>query len=187
MADGSALPLYDNIALVQEATDMAGSYGVHVEAELGSVTGDEDVAAAVSAGAFTDPEEARVYVDETRPHCLAVAIGNVHGRYRGRPCLDWSVLDAIRSRVAVPLALHGASGLSDADLRTAVARGITKINFNSEIRAEYFSATSAGLAEMQEGLRLHDLNAAQTAAVADVVQAKLRVLRAADRLTQEPR
>ena len=71
--------------------------------------------------------------------CLAVSIGNVHGHYTGTPALDWERLERLRGAGA-PLALHGASGLPDADVRRAVSLGIAKVNVNTELRAAYFGA-----------------------------------------------
>ena len=71
-------------------------------------------------------------MSKTGVDALAVAIGTVHGPYRGKPQLDLERLQEIRSRTAVPLVLHGGSGLSDQDFRNVVANGINKINFYTE-------------------------------------------------------
>ncbi len=132
MADGSHLPMEENVAFVQAAARLAHARGAGVEAELGGITGDEDVAAAVAAGALTDPDEAVGFVARTGADCLAVSIGNVHGHYREPPALDWARLAAIRARVACPLSLHGASGIPEADVTAAIGHGIAKINVNTE-------------------------------------------------------
>jgi ketose-bisphosphate aldolase len=171
MADGTKLPYEENVAFVRAA---AG--GGSAEAELGGIEGDEDVAAAVAAGALTDPDEAAAFVAATGAACLAVSIGNVHGTYREPPRLDWPLLEAIRERVPVPLSLHGASGLSDDDLRRAIERGVAKVNVNTELRERYLEATAANLDAARHGARVLDLNAAQADAVAEVVAAKLAAL-----------
>lgn len=163
MADGPA-------HLVQSAVEL---YGAGVEGELGRIEGDEDVATAVAAGALTDPEHAARFVAETGIACLAVSIGNVHGAYRAPPDLHWERLAALRERVDVPLSLHGASGIPDADLRCAFERGIAKFNVNTELRERYLDETAARLPEVRPGARLLDLNRAQADAVAEVVAAKL--------------
>ncbi len=173
MADGSRFPLRDNIAFVNRAADLADRSGAEVEAELGGIEGDEDVAAAVRAGGLTDPAEAARFVDESRPACLAVSIGNVHGRYREPPALDWERLEAIREKVKVPLSLHGASGLPEADLRRAIEAGITKVNVNTELREAYFAVTARAIGDLEAGARLLDLNAAQATEVSKVVGEKL--------------
>lgn len=89
MADGSARPYDENGAFVCRATELAAARGAGVECELGGITGDEDVAEAVAAGALTDPAQATEFIAATRADCLAVSIGNVHGVYRDPPDLDW--------------------------------------------------------------------------------------------------
>jgi tagatose 1,6-diphosphate aldolase GatY/KbaY len=173
MADGSALPDADNAALVRSAVELAASYSAGVEAELGRIEGNEDVANAVAAGALTDPEQAAPFVAVTGAACLAVSIGNVHGAYRASPDLDWERLATLRRRVAVPLSLHGASGIPDGDLRRAFGLGIAKFNVNTELRERYLEVTAARLPDVLPGLRLLDLNLAQADAVAEVVAAKL--------------
>jgi ketose-bisphosphate aldolase len=173
LADGSRLPFDENTELVLEAVAAGRASAGEVECELGGITGDEDVASAVAAGALTDPDVAAAFVEHTGAACLAVSIGNVHGTYRDPPALDWDRLEAIRRRVTVPLSLHGASGLSDADLRRAISLGITKVNVNTELRERYLEATAAGLEDVREGARLLELNAAQIDAVAGVVRSKL--------------
>jgi len=173
MADGSTLPLEENIGFVRAAAELAREAGGHVEAELGGILGDEDVARAVAAGALTDPDEAVDFVARTGAACLAVSIGNVHGVYREPPALDWPRLEAIRKRVAVPLSLHGASGLPNTDVSQAISLGIAKVNLNLELRRRYLDVTAELVEDLLPGARLLDLNLAQADAVASVVAAKL--------------
>lgn len=177
MADGSKLPLAENVALVREAVAVARCHGGAVEAELGHIAGDEDVARAAEAGGFTDPEEARGFLAEAEPDCLAVSIGNVHGAYRQEPRLDWERLDAIEALATVPLSLHGASGLPEADVSRAVAAGVRKVNVNAELRAAYLDATAAGLEAARDGGRLMALHVAQRDAAAALVGAKIDAFR----------
>jgi tagatose 1,6-diphosphate aldolase GatY/KbaY len=176
MADGSKLPLADNAAFVRAAAELAGRHGAGVEAELGHIAGDEEVAAAAARGALTDPHDARDLLAGTGAACLAVSIGNVHGRYREPPALDWQRLARIREVVTAPLSLHGASGLDDADVRRAVAAGIAKVNVNTELRDRYFETLAARTGELRRGARLLRLAEELSAAVADVVAAKLELL-----------
>jgi tagatose 1,6-diphosphate aldolase GatY/KbaY len=147
-----------------------------VEAELGHVEGGEDVATATEAGSLTDPDEAVWFVAATGCDCLAVSIGNVHGRYARAPELDWERLRAIHDRVDVPLSLHGASGIDDADVARAIALGVCKVNVNTELRERYHAQLEVGLPAAREGLGLLDLEAGMVDAVADVVAAKLSML-----------
>ena len=176
MADGSALPLHENVAFVRRAAELAAATGAGVECELGGITGDEDVAEAVAAGALTEPDEAATFMAATGADCLAVSIGNVHGDYREPPALDWPRLAAIRAAVPQPLSLHGASGLPEAMLAQAIDAGIAKVNVNTELRRAYLEATSEVLERSVAKANVAGLHAAQTAAVRRVVEEKLAVL-----------
>lgn len=179
MADGSALPYEDNMTFVRRAVELAARHGAAVEAELGAITGDEDVALAVAAGALTEPGEAVDFIERTGADCLAVSIGNVHGIYREPPRLDIPRLESIHARCPVPLSLHGASGIPDEIITTAIRSGIAKINVNTELRAAYLEATVRRAPELVEGGRLADLHAAQIAAVEAVVLGKLNAFEGA--------
>jgi ketose-bisphosphate aldolase len=174
MADGSRLETAENIAFVAGVRARSGAAGVEVE--LGHIEGGEDVAAATEAGALTDPEEAVDFVAASGCDCLAVSIGNVHGRYASSPFLDWERLARVRERVDVPLSLHGASGLPDADVRRAVELGVCKVNVNAEIRERYLRRLADRLPAALDGLRLLELETAVVDAVAEVVAAKLELL-----------
>ncbi len=135
MFDGSTLPFEENAAKTKEIVRMAHAVGVSVEAELGHVTGGEgDPSPGVADPTlFTDPEEAQQFVQATGIDALAVAVGRVHGVYKGKPELDIPRLARIRELAGVPLVLHGGSGLSDEDFRQAIANGIAKINVYTDL------------------------------------------------------
>jgi len=174
LADGSALPFERNIELVARAGELARRHGASVEAELGGIAGDEDVAEAVAAGALTDPAQTPDFVARTGADCLAVSIGNVHGAYRERPRLEWDRLQAIRDAIDTPLSLHGASGIPEELLRRSIATGVAKINVNTELRGAYLDATRQTLASVLPGSRLSVLHTAQSTAVERVIADKLR-------------
>ena len=175
LADGSRLPYEENLAFSAAVAQELRPLGIAVEAELGRVEGDEDLAAQASNGALTDPSEAAAFVRSSGAGCLAVSIGNVHGHYTGTPALDWERLERLRGAGA-PLALHGASGLPDADVLRAVSLRTAKVHVNTELRAAYFGALGRGLAARAEALDLRGLGEAVSEAVADVVGAKLALL-----------
>ena len=175
MADAARLDYDANVEFVARAVELARAYGAGVEAELGAIVGDEDVARAVAAGALTDPAQAADFVARTGADCLAVSIGNVHGLYSSPPVLDWERLDAIEAVAEAPLSLHGASGIPDEMVRRAIGAGIAKVNVNTELRGAYLSATERAIGEVIEGSRLADLHSAQIAGVEEVVAAKLLV------------
>jgi len=145
MIDGSALPFEENVALTREAVRAVGGR-VPVEGELGRVGGKEDDLVA-NADANTDPKQAAEFVRCTGADSLAVGIGTAHGFYAKTPVLDKERLSEIRAVVDVPLVLHGASGLTDADVRDCIARGICKVNFATELRAAYAEGVRQALRE----------------------------------------
>ncbi len=135
MRDASKLPFDENVAEIRRVVEAAHAVGVPVEAELGRLVGVEDhVVVSEREAAMTDPDQAADFVQATGCDFLAVAIGNAHGFYKGEPKLDFDRLQAIRDKVDVPLVLHGASGIPDHQIRTAIDLGICKINIDTEIR-----------------------------------------------------
>ena len=138
LADGSSLPFEDNIALVRAARALLGA-DVVLEAELGGLAGDEDRAfgadaAGVVVAGLTDSAQVEDFVSRTGAGLLAVAVGNVHGKYKGEPQLRWDVLQDIAVRTHIPLVLHGASGIPAEELVKAAAMNVGKVNFNTELR-----------------------------------------------------
>jgi tagatose 1,6-diphosphate aldolase GatY/KbaY len=143
LADGSSLPYEDNIALVREARTVLGA-DVVLEAELGGLAGDEDRAfgadeAGVAVAGLTDSAQVEDFVARTGAELLAVAVGNVHGKYKGEPQLRWDVLQDIAVRTHIPLVLHGASGIPAGELVKAAAMNVGKVNFNTELRTGVLS------------------------------------------------
>ncbi|MEV0071085.1 MULTISPECIES: class II fructose-bisphosphate aldolase [unclassified Amycolatopsis] len=146
LADGSHLPPDANAAFVREVGAFAAPRGVVVEAELGSVPGDEDRAEAVEVSGKTDPAQVRPFLAASGAQLLACGVGNVHGRYRGAPALDWPRLARVRAEAGtVPLVLHGASGLPPSDLRRCGAAGVGKVNVNTELRTAMLETLEAGV------------------------------------------
>jgi fructose-bisphosphate aldolase, class II len=131
MVDASTRPFEDNVARTRAVVDMAQACGVPVEGELGYVAGVEGEDAEKHPGepVYTSAEEAGVYVERTGVDFLAVSIGTVHGRMRGAPRLDMERLAQINSALQIPLVIHGGTGLSDAQFRDLIARGVSKINY----------------------------------------------------------
>lgn len=141
MYDGSKLPLEENIALTKKVISIAGPAGVSVEAELGKIGGTEDhVHVSEKEARYTDPEEARYFVEKTGVESLAIAIGTAHGQYKGEPKLDFERLAEIRSLVNIPIVLHGSSGVPDEAIRQAISMGVRKVNIDTNIREAFVGA-----------------------------------------------
>ena len=133
MRDASAFPLEENIRLTREVVDYFHPLGIPVEAELGHVGNETVYEEALAHYMYTDPAQAAEFVARTECDSLAVAIGNQHGVYTSEPKLNFDVVEKVRDAVRVPLVLHGASGISDDDIRTAISLGIAKINIHTEL------------------------------------------------------
>ena len=144
MYDGSALPFAENVANTRMVCQVAHACGVSVEAELGclAVGVDSHEGRAEDVEQYTDPQAAREFVTATEVDALAVSIGTVHGLYKGKPHIRTDILEAIHRAVDVPLVLHGGSGTPEEDLRACIARGIAKINVNTEISSAVVAQTT---------------------------------------------
>lgn len=135
MIDGSSLPLEENIKLTGKVVEIAHAAGVSVEAEIGHVAGGEGKfeGSDVDESMYTCPEDAKAFYESTKVDALAVAIGTVHGVYKGKPKLDIDRLKEIKKLVNIPLVLHGGSGVSDEEFARAIQAGINKVNLFTEI------------------------------------------------------
>lgn len=130
MLDGSTLPFEENIALTRRVVETCRYVDVQVEGELGHVgtTNDNEM------DEFTTPEDAKRFVEETGVSCLAVAVGTAHGKYKKPPKLDIERIKAIREATnGTALVLHGGSGVPDEEIKKAVAAGVRKMNFATDI------------------------------------------------------
>ena len=133
MRDASAFDFEENIRLTKEAVDYFHPLGIPVEAELGHVGNETVYEEALAHYQYTNPEQAAEFVERTKCDSLAVAIGNQHGVYTSTPKLNFEVIKKVREAVSIPLVLHGASGISDDDIRQAIDLGIAKINIHTEL------------------------------------------------------
>jgi len=161
MVDASSTAFAGNVALTRRVTEMAHGCGVTVEGELGYVAGVEGDDAKKHPGEviYTSVEEASTYVEQTGVDCLAVSIGTVHGRLRGRPELDFDRLARIDEALRIPLVIHGGTGLSDEQYRRLIENGVAKIN--------YFTALSDAAAAAIRAAAVRDPKAGHTGLLAD--------------------
>lgn len=141
MIDGSQGTFEENVALTKEVVEKAHAYGATVEAELGKLVGQEDdIIVKAEDAEYTDPEAAVEFVERTGIDTLAVAIGTGHGVYETEPNLDFDRLEEISERVDIPLILHGASGISKADVQKCISYGCAKVNISTELKIPFSSA-----------------------------------------------
>lgn len=171
MFDGSSMTYEENVAVTKKVVEVAHICGVTVEAEIGHVAGHEgnmldgNVA---DESAYTTVEEAVRFYKDTDVDCLAVAIGTVHGVYKGTPKLDYDRLNAIRKALPIPIVLHGGSGLTDQDYKKLVAHGINKINFFTAMTIAAAEAVRKLMEENQK-LQMTDIVMAGQKAAKDIV------------------
>ena len=152
MFDGSQYDFKTNINMTKQVVDAAARAGISVEAELGHVGENRHYAdATVPEDELTCPQQAEEFVDKTGVDALAVSIGTLHGTYRGTPKLDFHRLNEIRSKVDIPLVLHGGSGTGKKNLLKAVKTGICKINVFTDIIRPYLKATVDGINPIRKG------------------------------------
>lgn len=141
MIDASHKAYEDNIATVKQVVEFAHKYDTTVEAELGRLGGQEDDLVVDEKDAkYTNPEQAKDFVEKTGIDSLAVAIGTAHGLYKGEAKLDFDRLKEIRDMVDVPLVLHGASDIPDELVQKAISLGICKVNVATDLKIPFSDA-----------------------------------------------
>jgi ketose-bisphosphate aldolase len=135
MIDASAKPFAENLALTQQVVAMAGPKGISVEAEMGAIVGvEDDIHVKEQDAHLADVEEATRFCAAVALDCFAPAIGTAHGVYRGEPKIAFDRIDAIARQTALPLALHGGTGLSDDVFERCIALGCAKVNISTQLK-----------------------------------------------------
>lgn len=176
MIDGSKLPLDENIALTNKVIEAVRPLGVSVEAELGKIGGTEDdITVSEKEALFTDPEEAKIFVNATKVDALAIAIGTAHGQYKGVPKLDFDRLTEIRKRVDVPIVLHGSSGVPDEAIQQAISLGICKVNIDTNIREAFVAAARKAMADNPQEIDPRKMLGPAREATIEIIREKIRI------------
>ena len=140
MFDGSSLPIDENVQKTTELVNTCNILGLSLEAEVGSIGGEED--GVIGAGECADPDECKKVAD-LGVTMLAAGIGNIHGKYPANwEGLDFNALDAIQAETGkLPLVLHGGSGIPDEMIKKAITLGVSKVNVNTECQLYFQEAT----------------------------------------------
>ncbi|MFI8496251.1 class II fructose-bisphosphate aldolase [Peribacillus butanolivorans] len=131
MIDASHHSFEENVKITKEVVEYAYKHGVSVEAELGTVGGQEDDLIAEGV-IYADPIECEELVTSTGIDCLAPALGSVHGPYKGEPNLGFQEMEQIRKKIGLPLVLHGGTGIPTDQIKKSISLGTAKINVNTE-------------------------------------------------------
>ena len=171
MQDGSTLSFEENVALTRSTVEMCNILGIGVEGEIGHVGS----AADDSMGDFTDPDQAKEFVEKTGVCCLAVLVGNAHGHYKKTPCLDIPRVKAIREACGVPLVLHGGSGIPDDQVKAAIAAGLRKMNIGTDVCCAFAEGTQAALADPERSLAVDVFMKGAVNAVKALAENKIRL------------
>jgi len=173
MIDASESPLENNIIITREVVKLAAQYDANVEAELGYIAKlnqDQD-----SSSGFTQPIDAKHFIEHTGVDALAVSIGSAHGFYKEEPKLDIPLLSQIRETITTPLVLHGSSGIPDEQIVSAINNGITKINLATETKNAFMRALRKELCGSYE-IDLRIVFPKATAKAKELIQNKLKVI-----------
>ena len=173
MIDGSELPFEENVKITQEVVKRAKSYNAHVEAELGYVA---KLGQSHEQQGFTQPQEARRFVEETGVDALAVAVGTAHGFYKEEPKLQLDLLSEIAAVTPAALVLHGGSGVPASQLQEAINRGICKVNLATEIK-NIFMGTLQKLLRDNEEIDLRKVFPQATFKITELVKGKLEIIK----------
>ena len=141
MIDASKYEFEKNIEIVKDVVEYAHKFDAVVEAELGKLGGrEDDIEVDAKDAMYTNPDDALEFVNRTGVDSLAIAIGTAHGLYKGEPKLDFERLKEIRSKVSIPLVLHGASDVPDELVKEAISLGICKVNVATDLKIPFADA-----------------------------------------------
>ena len=184
MFDGSHYPIEENIQKTKELVALCNEKGISLEAEVGSIGGEED--GVVGAGECADPAECKMIAD-LGVTMLAAGIGNIHGKYPANwPGLSFETLDAIQQQTGVmPLVLHGGTGIPADMIAKAIDLGVSKINVNTECQLAFAAATrtyiEAGKDLSGKGFDPRKLLAPGTDAIKATVKEKIELFGSANK------
>jgi fructose-bisphosphate aldolase class II/tagatose 1,6-diphosphate aldolase GatY/KbaY len=172
MIDASERTFAENVDLTRRVVRLTEKYGAAVEAELGYIA---KLGQDKNTVSFTEPSDAQRFVTETGVDWLAVAVGNMHGFYRGTPAIDIDRIREIAKVTDVPLVLHGSSGIPASQLQAAIRAGITKVNLATEIKQRFMVTLKQHL-EDETNIDLREVFPVATRGVTELVSEKLAVV-----------
>ena len=184
MFDGSHYPIDENIAKTKELVAVCNEKGISLEAEVGSIGGEED--GVVGAGECADPAECKMIAD-LGVTMLAAGIGNIHGKYPANwPGLSFETLEAISKQTGdMPLVLHGGTGIPADMIKKAISLGVSKINVNTECQLSFAAATRTYIEEGKDlqgkGFDPRKLLAPGTEAIKATVREKIELFGSANK------
>ncbi len=173
MIDASHHPFAENVKITREVVEFAHSRGCSVEAELGTVGGQEDDV--IGDVMYAKKDECVELANETGIDCLAPALGSVHGPYKGEPKLGFDEMLAIKEATDLPLVLHGGTGIPVAQIQKAIERGTCKINVNTENQQVWTKVTREVIANDQKVYDPRKIIGPGIKAMTEVVKEKIDI------------
>lgn len=173
MIDASHHPFEENIEITSKVVELAHFHGVSVEAELGTVGGQEDDVIAEGV-IYADVNECVELVTRTGIDCLAPALGSVHGPYKGEPNLGFKEMEEIGNKTGLPLVLHGGTGIPTKDIQKSISLGTAKINVNTENQIASAKAVRETLAAKTEEYDPRKYLGPARDAIRETVKGKMR-------------
>ena len=172
MIDASEKSFTENIKTTSEVVKIASRYQANVEAELGYIA---KLGQVQLVSQYTQPEEAKIFVEATGINALAIAIGTAHGFYKETPQLQLELLSLIHEATPAALVLHGGSGLSEDQLQSAIKRGISKINLATETKNIFMKTLQQILSQTDE-IDLRKVYPKATESVIKLISEKLDIV-----------
>ena len=173
MIDGSHHPIDENIAMTKQVVEYAHAIGASVEAEVGTVGGNED--GVIGGIKYADKDECVRLVNEAGVDCLAPALGSVHGPYKGEPQLGFVEMAEIKEATNKPLVLHGGTGIPDEKIQKAISCGTCKINVNTECQLAFHAEIQKVLAENPKAYDPRKFIGPASQAISKAVEEKMNV------------
>lgn len=148
--DASQLPVAENQRQTIEVVKEARGYGAHVEGEIESITGVEDGVGSDQTAARQTLDVSLAFIEATGVDVFAPSIGNAHGVYKSEPILDFDRVSDLVAAHPIPIALHGGSGMTDAQFHDLIQRGCSKVNISTALKVTYLQSTLANLRFAEE-------------------------------------
>jgi fructose-bisphosphate aldolase class II/tagatose 1,6-diphosphate aldolase GatY/KbaY len=172
MIDASDHQLEENISITRQVVKLAAPYQVNIEAELGYVP---KLNSEIDKNKFTEPQDAKRFVEATGVTSLAIAVGSRHGFYEGEPKLDIQRLAEINDLTNAFLVLHGASGIPSDILQTAIRNGITKVNVATDTK-DVFMKTLKNVLQKNDDIDLRNTFPVAINEVQKMIEEKIKVV-----------
>lgn len=175
MIDASKYDLEKNIEITKSVVDYAHKFNVSVESEIGHVGGiEDDIKASIL---LADYDECIRFVSETGIDSLAPAIGTVHGIYKGELDIDFDLIKKLNDNLSIPLVMHGGSGLNNEIIKKSILCGISKINVNSDLQAEWHKAVCDFMNRNPEVYDPRKVISSGKEAIYNVIESKINIIK----------